>query len=262
MRFSDTKILENVAIGSHSSLGSKTVITNSTIGSNCCIGNNVQIEDSYIWDNVVIEDNCVLSKCIVADGAHLKTNVLLNPGSLISYDVVLGPNIKVAKYSRIHFDSSDKNISFDQSIVGIEGKGVLYVENENSDDEEEENDIIEEIWGESEEEANDEDKFTTSTIFSDNLSDDERNDSPPVDDLKGIVRKSQNEFSSFDLTIQNCLVFYDEVYDSLQRGIDEKVKCENLILEINSSKYSLNSFLQRLFIIFLFFMSDMPTMSL
>ena len=60
----------------------------------------------------------------------------------------------------------------------------------------------------------------------------------------------------------DVIVFYDEVYDSLQRGIDEKVKCENLILEINSSKYSLNSLLLRIILIVYLVLSDMPTISL
>lgn len=35
-------------------------------------------------------------------------------------------------------------------------------------------------------------------------------------------------------------VFYAEVVDSLQRGFEEKLSCDNLILEINSSRYAYN----------------------
>lgn len=35
-------------------------------------------------------------------------------------------------------------------------------------------------------------------------------------------------------------MFYSEVIDSLQRGFEEKLKCDNLILEINSSRYAYN----------------------
>ena len=259
MLFRDTKIEENVAIGTGSSFGSKTLITNSTVGSKCKIGNNVRIENSYIWDNVVIEDNCVLNTCIVADGVHLKPNVVLNAGCLISYNVILGPNIEVKKLSQIYYDSNEQNLCFDKSIVGAEGRGLLYVEdNDNSSEEEE--DFVQEIWGESDDENEDEDKYTTSTIFSDNLSDDERNESPPVDDLKG--KQWLIVFRKEVIYCFNEIVFYDEVYDSLQRGIDEKVKCENLILEINSSKYSFSSLLLRLILIVYLILSDMPTISL
>ena len=32
------------------------------------------------------------------------------------------------------------------------------------------------------------------------------------------------------------IVFFNEVIESLQRGIEDRIKCENLILEVNSSK--------------------------
>lgn len=57
-------------------------------------------------------------------------------------------------------------------------------------------------------------------------------------------------------------VFYDEVVDSLQRGIEEKVKCENLILEINSSKYTLIKYMHRFLFIMCFVLLDMPIMCL
>ncbi|CAG2121088.1 unnamed protein product, partial [Medioppia subpectinata] len=212
----DTKIKENVAIGTDSSFGSKTFITNSTVGSNCRIGNNVTIEDTYIWDNVVIEDNCVLKQCIIADNVHLKSNVTIKGGSLISYNAVLGPNITLKKFTHIFYDKDKKGVKFDKSIVGNEGKGVVYIADKDEESEEEEA-VFEEIWGESDDENEDEDKWTTSTTFSDNnTSDNELIDTDLVDDTK---------------------VFFDEVVDSLQRGIKERVDCDNLILEINSSKY-------------------------
>ena len=35
-------------------------------------------------------------------------------------------------------------------------------------------------------------------------------------------------------------VFYNEVVESLKRGFQEKLHCDNLILEINSSRYAYN----------------------
>ena len=108
---------------------------------------------------------------------------MVNAGCVVSYDVILGPNIELKKLSHIYYDPNEKNDNFNKSIVGSEGKGVLYKEdNDNSSEEEE--DFVQEIWGESEDEN--EDKYTTSTTFSNTLSDDERNDSPPMDELKGM----------------------------------------------------------------------------
>lgn len=36
------------------------------------------------------------------------------------------------------------------------------------------------------------------------------------------------------------LVFLSEVIDSLARGFEDKLQCDNLILEINSSRYAYN----------------------
>lgn len=35
-------------------------------------------------------------------------------------------------------------------------------------------------------------------------------------------------------------MFYNEVVDSLKRGFEDKLHCDNLILEINSSRYAYN----------------------
>ncbi len=181
---SDTKIQQNVAIGTGTSFGNKSFITDSTVGSHCRIGNNVIIEDSYIWNDVIIEDNCILKKCIIADRVHLKANVEINAGSIVSFDVILGPNIKLKPFSRINFDPNDENENFDESIVGKEGKGYLYCEETDSSVEEE--DLAQDVWGETDEENEDDDRFTNSTTFSDDSSDDERNISPAIDELKGI----------------------------------------------------------------------------
>lgn len=37
-----------------------------------------------------------------------------------------------------------------------------------------------------------------------------------------------------------CTVFFSEVLDSLIRGYDDRLPCDNLILEINSSRYAYN----------------------
>lgn len=43
-----------------------------------------------------------------------------------------------------------------------------------------------------------------------------------------------------DLLILFVSVFLTEVVDSLARGFEDKLHCDNLILEINSSRYAYN----------------------
>lgn len=74
-------------VGCGTQIGNGTVITNSTIGRNCRIGNNISLCDAYLWDNVIIEDGSSVDRSIVADNVHLKQNVKINRGCLISFNV-------------------------------------------------------------------------------------------------------------------------------------------------------------------------------
>ncbi|KAH8024270.1 hypothetical protein HPB51_022389 [Rhipicephalus microplus] len=95
----------------------------------------------------------------------------------------------------------------------VEGLGFLCRPEDEDDDEDDDEALPEDVWGKSPPSLEDED----SGPEEDDLSSD--GTASPVDDTK---------------------LFYSEVVESLQRGVEENVKCDNLILEINSSRYAYN----------------------
>ncbi|XP_076343757.1 eukaryotic translation initiation factor 2B subunit epsilon isoform X2 [Tachypleus tridentatus] len=219
---------ENVVIGHGSKVGSHSSIINSVIGHDCEIGNNVHIDGCYIWNRVKVEDGCFLQSCLLADNVVVKKGVTIQAGSVLSYNVVVGPDITIkcstllqAEPPSTEMDEFGDNQTLEPSdsmvvdpeLVGTEGNGFLCHLSRGRDDDNEE--FPEDVWGrtcQSESEDNE-----TSVLDSvEELSD---GDSPPPDDLR---------------------LFYNEVLDSLLRGTEEKVKWENLVLEVNSSKYAYN----------------------
>lgn len=64
--------------------------------------------------------------------------------------------------------------------------------------------------------------------------------SPEMDDVKGKSftdsRSPSLPRSSYALHVTCVVVFHMEVLGTLQRGLEENISCDNLVLEINSLK--------------------------
>lgn len=234
-------IEKNVVIGKGSKIGDNSVIKNSIIGQNCIIGANVHIVGSYLWNNVNIGDGCILDTCLLADNVILKENVKILPGSVLSYNVVIGKGISVPKSAKLQAEVPDEDSDFgdeddesfgdsgkkdtvcDPKLVGADGRGFLCPSPVRDDENEK---AFQDLWGQFDhlkiEDEDDEELDDSASSVMSGASEtlDNANDSPYQDD--------------------DALSFYNEVHDSLQRGIEEKIKVENLILEINSSKHAYN----------------------
>lgn len=61
------------------------------------------------------------------------------------------------------------------------------------------------------------------------------------------------KFKNLQFKSNNCivLVFFNEVIESLTRGFEDQLLCENLVLEINSSRYAYNVTVKEVVIIFI-----------
>ncbi|XP_064481624.1 translation initiation factor eIF2B subunit epsilon-like [Ornithodoros turicata] len=212
---------QNVVIGYGTKIGDGTVVKNSVIGRNCSIGSNVKLSDVYMWDNVTVSDDCDLSMCLLSNGVVVKQGVTVQRGCILGIGVIVGPSVTLKERTLLQSspmqndfeEAGDAAEECDKALFGDESIAYKYVADAGTDDEAE--DQVYDIWGKEDSSSEEEDSQQEG-------SDDEVEADcgfPPPDDIK---------------------LFYNEVVESLQRGMEEKVKCDNLILEINSSRYAYN----------------------
>ncbi|XP_038069205.1 translation initiation factor eIF-2B subunit epsilon-like isoform X2 [Patiria miniata] len=227
---------EDVIIGQGSTIGTNTIISQSVIGKNCVIGENVILENTYIWDNVRIESNCKMSMVVLCDRVRLMDSVIIQPGCVLSYGVKVGPSITLPSgtlltlYPPSHGESDQEDkvddrhmnrtnrqlgdVPVDKDVVGEEGEGYVWQPPLDPDD----------------------DDGQRQQLLGLNVS--------VEDETKGSSEESEDEgqedFVSISPPPDDTRLFYNEVIDSMQRTIEENVKLENLILEVNSSKYAYN----------------------
>nr|XP_020460223.1 translation initiation factor eIF-2B subunit epsilon [Monopterus albus] len=230
-----SQMVENVLIGCDTSIGANCRISNSVIGNNCTIGDNVFLDHAYIWNNVHIASNVRISQSVVCDKAEVKEGVTLNKQCVLAYNVVIGPNISLAEgtvVSMHHPDEEEeddveflnddaevgqskektKQKVFNPAEVGAEGQG--YIWKASSLDATEDKELPHCLWGS----VNPHPETESEDSEPDGL-DDPMDPSPEIDDVQ---------------------VFHVEVMGTLQRGLDENISCDNLVLEINSLKYAYN----------------------
>lgn len=227
---------ENVLIGCDTSIGANCHISNSVIGNNCTIDDNVVLDHAYIWNDVHIASNVTICQSVVCDKVIVKKGVQLNKQCVLAYNVVIGPNISLPEGTVLsmhhpeeeeeeddeflsddaevgHSKDKNKQKVFNPAEVGEEGNGYIWKASNLDDTEDEE--LSHCLWGlvlnpdpESDSEASEPEGPDDPVI-----------PSPEMDDVK---------------------VFQIEVLGTLQRGLEESIGCDNLVLEINSLKYAYN----------------------
>ncbi|XP_063379700.1 translation initiation factor eIF2B subunit epsilon [Cydia fagiglandana] len=196
-------VQEDVLIGANTKISDNTVVNKSVIGSNCVIGSNITISGSYIGNNTVLKDNCKIINSYIDENCIVENGCDLENGTILTSNVKLSSGTKY-KGSVVEggLESNDHKLAKSTSESGTEW------ENESTGSEEDEAIGFEKTWSDSE-----------SCYSSDSSADSSIPDSPVPDDTN---------------------IFLHEVIDSLARGYEEKLKCDYLILEINSSRYAYN----------------------
>ncbi|XP_077343833.1 translation initiation factor eIF2B subunit epsilon [Lithobates pipiens] len=232
---------ENVLIGSSTTIGAMCNISNASIGRNCRIGDRVILENVCIWDDVHIEDDVTVKRSIICNNVVVKKSVQINPQCVLTSKVIVGPNINLPKNTVISLhhpdedEDDDDEFSDDSSSgkekdtlkvkvynkdeVGLKGEGYVWKISDIQDNKEDDDDnaLQSIMWGltTTSEEDSDSDSGTSTPSHQINS----RPVSPLLDDIK---------------------VFQNEVLGTLQRGVEENISCENLLLEINSLKHAYN----------------------
>lgn len=209
-------LLQNVVVGGGSRIGNGVKISHSVIGRHCQIGDNVVMCNAYVWDGAVIGEECQLDTCLLAENVVLQKAAHVTQGCILGNNVVIGAGQHVAPFSKLQVQKpseeddfgepqeKEDNMEYAVELVGVEGRGYECVASEGG-------------WGEADDNSASEEEETASTPSAES-------------DQEGFYGESDDEATAF----------YNEVLDSLQRAIEEQVKSENVILEINSSKYAYN----------------------
>lgn len=114
----------NTVLGAGCRVGDGAVVKNCVIGRNTIIGSNCVIEGSYIDANVSVGDDVKMISSLVCGGAVIHNRAQLEPGCIISYNVVVGPEFVVPAHSRLSLfeqevlsdvDSSDDELEYTSS---------------------------------------------------------------------------------------------------------------------------------------------------
>ncbi|XP_057713826.1 translation initiation factor eIF-2B subunit epsilon [Corythoichthys intestinalis] len=245
---------ENVLIGCDTSIGTNCYISNTVIGNNCFIGDNVTLDHAYIWNNVQIGCNVVISHSVVCDKAEVKEGVILNKQCVLAYNVVIGPHISVPEGTVVsmHYPAEEdedddeflsddttvgqskdkiKQKAFDPAVVGAEGQGYIWKASSLDDTDDEE--LSHCLWG----------------LTLNHCIDSESEDSEPDGPDDPVIPSPE---------LDDAKVFQREVLGTLQRGLDENISCDHLVLEINSLKYAYNITLQEVMQILTGVLLDLP----
>ncbi|XP_014217306.1 translation initiation factor eIF-2B subunit epsilon [Copidosoma floridanum] len=187
-------------IGEHSTLGENSFVKRSVIGSKCSIGSNVNIYNSYIMSGVKIQDNCIVTDSIIF------SNCTIENGKKIEACILL-PYVKCSSnYSDVFLE-----LSSDDTVVHTK---------------------LEQLF--------EDDENYSSILRNDDSKVDFDDASSMSSDSSAWSAPSSRESIPLAVLQDDNDLFLSEVIDSLLRGFEDQLKCENLILEINSSRYAYN----------------------
>ncbi|MGH0168079.1 UNVERIFIED_CONTAM: hypothetical protein FKN15_067450 [Acipenser sinensis] len=236
-----SQMVENVLIGWGTITGSNCQIFNSVIGNNCTIRDNVILDRAYIWNNVCIANDSNVTQCVLCDHVEVKQGVTLNQHCVLAFNEGVGPNLTLPEGTVVSMhhpdeeeeeeeDDEDEFLSDDARVnndllktktkgyssaeVGSEGKGYIW---RTANVSEAEDELSQGLWGLT---VNpDPESESESEVSEGSQEQDSRAASPELDDVN---------------------VFQVEGMGTLQRGMEESIGCDNLVLEINSLKYAYN----------------------
>ena len=208
----DCHLEEETVVGADSRIGSKSWVTRSSIGPGCRIGSNVTIGNCIMLENVTVEDGCKLEGCVLGAG------VKIGPDCAVGRRSVLGPGVEISNGTVVPDDtwlSSTGTSRF--------GSKAFHFKLDESDDEDEDVEV-QNLWGE---------------IARSDYEDEDSTDSEDESDISGLA--DQTNLGQGDILMDmdaKLEIFREEVLESLQRGAEEGININNLVLEINSSRHA------------------------
>ncbi|KAG1756540.1 nucleotide-diphospho-sugar transferase [Suillus paluster] len=126
------KIGNNTLIGSKSQIADNAQVTASVLGQGCTVGAGSIVRNSYLFDGAIIGPNCVVEHSIIGSGVQIKERTRVERGCLIADGVIVGPQARLAPFSRLskrRQDNDEEDEDEEEDEEGDEG---------NEDDDEDE----------------------------------------------------------------------------------------------------------------------------
>ncbi|XP_020282447.1 translation initiation factor eIF-2B subunit epsilon isoform X1 [Pseudomyrmex gracilis] len=180
-----------------------------TLGYKSSLGNNTTVVKSVIGDNCTVGSNVRIYNSFIFSGVKVKDNCFIK-------NSVLFPDCSVRYASRVHGCILYPGIEVPPRSQYVDSL-IESVSSDVTKTKVTKLDIHEQILYSANNEIDECDKYST--------------DSSSIDRESGLPSSPIPDDTS---------MFLSEVIDSLLRGYQDKLKCENLILEINSSRYAYN----------------------
>ena len=227
-----TSFFSQTIIGKYSSVGKGSSLKFSTIGENCKIGQNVCLFRCFISDGVIIEDSCFLQNCFISSNSIIKKDSKIKSGlCFIGQNCCIGPKSELSS-SKILISSKNFENSLEctrNEIFGPEAIGYFYEMNIKELNERQYANLLN---------YEDLSKFIRLVENDDDISN--------VLESSGAFSDSDVDDIADDVGQMGVLdyheVFVSEVQDSIERNANEGLSnIEDLILEINSSKFAYNT---------------------
>ncbi|KAI9218258.1 nucleotide-diphospho-sugar transferase [Blastocladiella britannica] len=127
-----TVLVKNVVLGQDTTVGQGTVLANCVVGRNCKLGRNVALSNAYLWDNTVLGDGVSVMHAILAHHVTVRDKATISRGCILGQGVVIGQGISLPEFTRV--TRPDEGQESDESLVGPDGVGVRWVNDDDYDD--------------------------------------------------------------------------------------------------------------------------------
>ncbi|CAH0560261.1 unnamed protein product [Brassicogethes aeneus] len=203
----------DVIAGQNATISKSAKLNNVIMGDNVKIGENVDISNSFIFSNTKVEDNVTISLSIVGP------NCLVKEKSKILAGTVLGKGVQIEKECFVEdalVQSTRPDELDSRDVLGKHAFRLVLDDNEPED-------VVDLALA----------RKLSRLHIDQNLGEESEDDG---------FSESEDERSSYTHSPapDDTKLFFTEVIDSLTRGFEDKLQCDNLILEINSSRYAYN----------------------
>lgn len=118
-------------LGPDTSITSDAHVAGSVLGARCTVGQGAVVTDSILWDDVKVEAGAIIQGSVLGRGVTVLRGSKIERGSLVADGVIVGPNAKLKKFSRVSRrrgvgEEADDEGEDDEELEEIES-GMFYV---------------------------------------------------------------------------------------------------------------------------------------